>query len=119
MLPSGNWQQSPGSVEHAFWRTIHAFEDILSEERGKTTRLARTRQKVQRVGVKQTLIGFATHPTSTEGFDMLIERGLPELTGEAIVIQHSSEFSPEIVEAAIQRLRRVGVDVERLIGTKV
>jgi len=39
-------KEAPGTVEHDFWRTIHAFEHMLSEERGKTTRLARTRQKV-------------------------------------------------------------------------
>lgn len=106
--------ERPGTLEHAFWRTMQAFEQILTEERGKTTRLARTRQKVQRVGVKETLIGFAMHPTSTQGFDMLIERGLPELTGEAIVLRHRNEFSDEVVEAAANRLKRVGVDIAKL-----
>jgi hypothetical protein len=48
-------KEKPGAVEHDFWQTIHAFEHVLSEERGKTTRLARTRQKVARVGEVQTL----------------------------------------------------------------
>jgi hypothetical protein len=48
-----------GTVEHDFWQTIHAFEHVLSEERGKTTRLARTRQKVARVGEIQTLQDWA------------------------------------------------------------
>jgi len=46
--------EKPGTVEHDFWQTICAFEHILSEERGKTTRLSRTRQKVGRVGVVKT-----------------------------------------------------------------
>ncbi|HUV32974.1 MAG TPA: hypothetical protein VMW31_05330 [Devosiaceae bacterium] len=107
-------EEKPGSIEHDFWSTIHAFEQTLTEERGKTTRLTRTRQKVQRVGVKETPIGFATNATSIQGFDMLIERGFPELTGEAIVLKHRGQFSDEVVEAARNRLRRVGVDVSTL-----
>ena len=52
VLPS----ERPGTVEFDFWRTIHSFEHVLTEERGRTTKLSRTRQKVQRVGVVQTLI---------------------------------------------------------------
>src|SRR6266568_2548808 len=76
-------KEAPGTVEHDFWRTIHAFEHMLSEERGKTTRLGRTRQKVARVGVIETLRDWAMASKSTDGFDMLIERNMPELTGEA------------------------------------
>jgi hypothetical protein len=52
-------KEKPGTVEHDFWQTIFAFEYALSEERGRTTRLARTRQKVARVGEIQTLRDWA------------------------------------------------------------
>src|SRR5258707_6749145 len=55
ILPS----ESPGTVEYDFWQTIYAFEETLTEERAKTTRLARTRQKVGRVGEIQTLKDWA------------------------------------------------------------
>jgi hypothetical protein len=110
ILPS----ERPGTVEHDFWQTVHAFELTLSEERGRTTRLSRTRQKVARVGVVQTLKDWALGETETDGFRMLLERGMPELTGEAIVLRHTKHFEPEIVVAARKRLESKGVDISRL-----
>lgn len=98
---------TPGTVEHDFWTTIHAFEFALSEERGRTTRLSRTRQKIERVGIMKTLEDWAFGKQTT-GFDMLVERGMPELTGEAIVVRHSDEFPENVVAAATERLADVG-----------
>lgn len=110
-------EEAPGSIEHDFWMTIHAFEEVLRDERGKTVRLSRTRQKIARVGVKQTLIDFAMSKAPTEGFDMLIERDLPELTGEALILKHGESFDPKVRAAAKQRLANAGVDIARLQST--
>ncbi len=107
-------EEEPGSVEHDFWRSIHALEQVLLEERGKTVRLSRTRQKIARVGVMQTLRDFAAKKSPSQGFEMLLERGMPELTGEAIVLRHTDLFDPEVVTAARTRLVAVGVDVDQL-----
>ena len=101
--------EAPGSVEHDMWQTIFAFEHLLKEERGKTTLLARTRQKINRVGVIETLKDWAAAKQETEGFRMLLERGLPELTGEAIVLRHPQLFPRTAVEAARARLVEAGV----------
>lgn len=107
-------KEKPGTVEHDFWQTIHAFEHVLSEERGKTTRLARTRQKVARVGEVQTLQDWAVSAKSTDGFTMLLERNIPELAGEAIVLRHARRFGAEVVAAVRQRLETEGVDIAAL-----
>jgi len=107
-------EETPGSIEHDFWKTIHAFEEILRDERGKTVRLSRTRQKIDRVGVMRTLIDFAVSKAPTDGFNMLIERGLPELTGEALVLKHSGHFETAVLEAAKSRLEGAGVDTSKL-----
>lgn len=107
-------EEQPGTVEHDFWRSIHSLEQVLTDERGKTIRLARTRQKLARVGVMQTLRDFALSKAPTQGFEMLIDRGMPELTGEAVVLRHRKLFEPEVVAAARFRLEAAGVDVERL-----
>lgn len=96
--------EAPGTVEHDMWQTIFAFEHLLKEERGKTTLLARTRQKINRVGVIETLKDWASAKQETEGFRMLLERGLPELTGEAIVLRHPQLFPRAAVDAARARL---------------
>jgi hypothetical protein len=107
-------KEKPGTVEYDFWQTIFAFEYALSEERGKTTRLARTRQKVARVGEIQTLKDWALKVAKTDGFAMLLERNMPELTGEAIVLRHADRFEPAVVAAARRRLEEAGVDVGSL-----
>lgn len=104
----------PGTVEHDFWKTVHAFEELLREERGKTVRLSRTRQKIARVGVMQTLTDFAVSKAPTVGFRMLIERNMPELTGEALVLKHKASFDVETVSAARARLIGAGVDADTL-----
>jgi hypothetical protein len=67
-------KNKPGTVEYDLWRTIYAFEHVLTSERGKTTRLSRTRQKVARVGEIETLKDRAIATQSTDGFNMLIGR---------------------------------------------
>ncbi len=107
-------KENPGTLEWDFWRTIHAFELTLTDENGRTTRLSRTRQKVHRVGIKQTLTDWALGRKETEGFSMLLERGMPELSGEAIILRHAAEFDQEVRDAAQLRLTNAGVDMARL-----
>ena len=106
--------EESGTVEHDFWQTVNAFEFTFSEERGKTTRLSRTRQKVSRVGVIETLKDWALSDKKTDGFEMLLERGMPELTGEAIVLRHPDKFDQNVRDAARARLVDAGVDMRRL-----
>jgi hypothetical protein len=106
--------ERPGSVEHDFWQMVQAFEYTLSEERGKNTRLSRTRQKVAKTGVVRTLTDWAAGSQETKGFRMLLERGMPEFTGEAITLRHPELFEPPVLEAAQRRLTAAGVDLNSL-----
>lgn len=87
---------------------------MLSEERGKTVRLSRTRQKIARVGVMQTLRDLVMSKTPAQGFEMLLERNMPELTGETVVLRHKEHFEAEVDAAAYLRLEAAGVDVGKL-----
>lgn len=99
-----------GTLEWDFWRTIYAFEYMLSEERGRTTRLSRTRQKIARDGIEKMLIEWALDKEAKRGFEMLIERNMPELLAEAVILRHPSRFSHDVLEAARTRLLNAGVD---------
>ena len=102
--------QQPDTVEYDFWQMINVFEQTLTDENGKTTRLSRTRQKVGRDGVIQTLSDW-TLGRETRGFQMLLERGMHRYTGEAIVLRHSEKFSEAVLDAARSRLSEAGVDL--------
>ena len=45
----------------------------------------------------------------TEGFKLLVEKGLPELTAEYLVVKHETRFPLAAVEAAKERLRDADV----------
>lgn len=94
----------PGTVAHDFWSAIHALEKTLSEERGKTTRLSRTRQKLARDGAVKTVSDLATAAQPSEGFAMLVDRGMDDLTAEAVALRHAADFAPEVLDAARARL---------------
>lgn len=103
LLPS----EAPGTLEHDVWRCIYALEDALAEERGKTVRLSRTRQKISRDGEHQTVIDLVNGKQSS-GFDMMIERAMPEYTFEAVTLRHPVHFDDECRANATARLAAAG-----------
>ena len=103
-----------GSVAFDVWRSIFALEEILVTERGKTVRLSRTRQKIARDGETRTVADLVTKAEASAGFHMLIERGLPALTFEAVVLRHPSDFTQAEIDQARARLSAASVDPETL-----
>lgn len=105
---------APGTLEFDVWQSIHALEETLTNERGKTTRLARTRQKIARVGELATVRDLILSPRPSEGFAMLIEREMPDLSFEAVALLHTDRFDEVVLDAARARLASAGVDVSGL-----
>lgn len=87
-----------------FWKSITALENELSEERGKTIRLSRTRQKIARVGVEKTLTDLALQAQPSDGYHLLKARGMLDLSAEAVVLRYPKRFAQEVLEAARLRL---------------
>jgi hypothetical protein len=97
-------------LEAEFAIVMRALEEALSEESGKTKRLNRTRQKLGRVGVRQTLADLAMKPTPSTGFLKLVEFDMArELSAEALVLKYEAEFEPHVVAAAKKRLEEFGI----------
>lgn len=106
ILPS----EQPGTIEHAVWQSIYALEDVLKQERGKTVLLARTRQKIARQGVTRCVADLVTG-TASEGFRMLKERDMLELSFESIALQFPDAFEHDVLDSARERLRGAGFRV--------
>jgi hypothetical protein len=100
-------KEEPGTIEHDVWQSIYALEGALKAERGKTILLARTRQKIARDGERKTVEDLVMGKPS-EGFAMLLDRGMPELTFEALALRHPDIFGEETRRQAQERLNASG-----------
>jgi hypothetical protein len=105
VLPS----EAPGTFEHDVWQSIHALEGTLTAERKKTTRLGRTRQKIALVGEFETIKDLILGKKPSEGFFMLIDRQMGDLTFEAVALRHPDHFDGTVLIAAATRLQSVGI----------
>lgn len=90
-----------------FYRTLAAYEHLLTQKNGRATRASRTRLKLKSKGVVQCLADWVTSKTPTEGYELLTASGLAELTGEQLVLKYPEQFSAEAVAAAKSRLDAV------------
>ncbi|WP_182179433.1 hypothetical protein [Methylobacterium radiotolerans] len=91
-------------VERRFWEIISVFEELLTKENGRTSRAARTREKVKRVGVVQTLDDIAASSKPSEGFRRLMDAGLSDYLFEYLVLENPDRFTSRAVTAAGNRL---------------
>jgi hypothetical protein len=93
----------PGTLEHDVWRSVYALEGALKDERGKTTMLGRTRQKIARDGEAKTVADLIRGAAS-DGFRMLMERDMQAHTFEAVALRHRDRFEDDVLNAASARL---------------
>lgn len=100
----GNLDEHNDPLALDFWKSIMALEFALTDERGKTTILQRTRQKISRVGVKKTLEDLAKSATPSEGYYLLKNRNMMDMSAEAVVLRHQALFDDDVIEAAKNRL---------------
>jgi hypothetical protein len=100
-------RDDPDPLVRDFYSTLTAYEELLTIKNKKKTLANRTRQKLTRKGVVQCLEDWATQRTS-EGLELLVSKGLFELTGEYLVLKYANRFSPKAVASARRKLEDFG-----------
>ncbi|WP_136684546.1 hypothetical protein [Falsirhodobacter xinxiangensis] len=96
-------------VERRLWQAVTAYEETLRQKHGKTQQASYTRRKIAAKGAIVTLSDWAIDPKPTPGFAALVAAGMARFTGEYVVVEFRDRFAPEVVEAAIQKLRALEV----------
>lgn len=99
--------EEPNTIQYDVWQSIFALEDVLKQERGKTVLLSRTRQKIGRQGVVQCVADLVLGSAS-DGFRMLQERSMLQLSFEAIALKYPDQFDDRVLGAAKRRLADAG-----------
>lgn len=92
-----------------FWQAVTAAEQIRTQANGKTTRLQRTRNKAAAKGVLVTMADLAMKADPSEGFDYLVQAGLPHLVFEYVIAEMPARFDDSVVAAAYSRLDKFGI----------
>jgi hypothetical protein len=100
-------RSDPDPLVRDFYSTLTAYEELLSLKNKKKTLASRTRQKLARKGVVQCLEDWATQRTS-EGLELLVSKGLFQLTGEYLVLKYANRFSSKAVASARSKLEDFG-----------
>jgi len=91
-------------AERECLEAVYAYERVLSEQRRRTTRAARTWQMIKRHGIIGAAERAVNRPTEASGYRALAEMGLEEYAFEAVIVRHPEFFSAEAVERSRQRL---------------
>jgi hypothetical protein len=102
-------------IARACWEMVHTIEGVRKEAGRSAWRMNRLRPKIEREGEKAALEYCARN--RTDGFDEVLEYGLPEFTAEAIVLRFPDDFTdPTLREIARDRLADAGVDVDAAVA---
>ena len=90
-------------IERALLVALYAYENVLSDAKGKQVYARRIRNKMNEVGI----IAAATNAVlkgNTQGLNKLKEWNRLSASFEAVIIKHKSKFSADVVAAAKRNL---------------
>lgn len=94
-------------VETELLKVIYAYEEILSEKNKRKTKANRTWQMVKRYGLIEAAMRAVNRQSDPLGYKTLIEKGLEDLTFEAIILRFPDYFRKEVIDTAKRRLEEL------------
>lgn len=85
-------------------QAVYAYELALSELRGRNVRANRTWQVIRKRGVIEAVERIVLKKTESQGYRILIDKGLEDMCFEAVVLRHPKVFSDDAVRASEERI---------------
>ena len=95
-------------AERECLEAVYAYERILSEKNGRTTRASRTWQMIDRHGILPAVERAVTRPHETAGYTALLEMGLERYAFEAVILRYPDLYSDEAVQHSRERIEQWG-----------
>lgn len=87
-------------------KAIYAYEEILTEKNGRRTRATRTWQMIDRRGIIESVNRVVAREDDAMGYVLLKDKGMEDLSFEAVVLRFPQVFSEEAVVHAEERISK-------------
>jgi len=94
-------------VELELLKALYAYEEVLSEKNKRRTRATRTWQMIKRHGIITAAERAVDRNIEPQGYKLLVQMGLHDLTFEAVIVRHPDKFNKEVVSRAKERLEEL------------
>ena len=98
---------STKEVELELLKALYAYEEVLTEKNKKTTRASRTWQMIKKYGIISTAERAVNRPIEPNGYKVLVQMGMQDLTFESVIVRHPDSFNEEVVIRAQERLKKL------------
>jgi hypothetical protein len=93
------------NAEKEALQAVYAYELLLTEKNGRTTRANRTWQTIKKNGIIEAVNRIVTKNTVSMGYTLLKEKNMDDLLFEAVVLRYPEVFSQEAVRISKDRLQ--------------
>jgi hypothetical protein len=94
-------------VETELLKVLYAYEEVLTTRNKRRTRASRTWQMVKKYGIIRAAERAVNRKADPMGYTVLIEKGMQDLTFEAVILKYPESFSHQAVQTAKIRLEEL------------
>jgi hypothetical protein len=102
-----NAQNAKSGVETELWKALFAYEEILSDKNKKKTLANRTRPMIKSYGIIGAAEKVVNRSIEAKGYKVLVEKGLQDMTFEAVIVRFPEAFAKGIVKLCQERLEEL------------